>query len=106
MKFVKGDIVFVDLNPIKGHEQRNKRPVLVINKYPLPGNVNLIMPITSKEKDLPFQVDLDERTKTSGVVLTFQIKVLDLNERQAKFLEKAPKDIVDRCCELMCALIS
>ena len=33
MTFSTGDIVKVDLNPIKGHEQGNYRPVLVVNYH-------------------------------------------------------------------------
>lgn len=105
MKFHKGDIVLVDLNPVKGHEQGNKRPVLVINNYTMFGNVNIILPISSKSKSLPIEVSLDSRTKTQGVVLPFQIKTVDLVNRQAQFLEKAPEDIVALCCEAIVNLI-
>ena len=64
MTFNKGDIVKVDLNPAKGHEQVNFRPVLVMNTVPLPGGLNTILPITSKQKSYPFEVELDSRTTT------------------------------------------
>ena len=47
MNFTKGDIATVNLNPIKGHEQGNYRPVLVMNTILLPGNLNTVLPITS-----------------------------------------------------------
>ncbi len=97
MTFNKGDIVKVDLNPIKGHEQGNFRPVLVMNSVPLPGGLNIVLPITSKEKSYPLEVELDDRTMTQGVVLCFQIRTVDLTSRGAKMIEKAPGDIVDIC---------
>lgn len=97
MKFQKGDIVKVNLNPIKGHEQGNFRPVLVMNTVPLPGDVNIVLPITSHIKSYPLEVILDNRTQTTGVVMCFQIRTLDLNARNAVLIEKAPKDIVDLC---------
>lgn len=44
-----GDIVKVNLDPVKGHEEENYRPVVIINKdeYPLPGEINIILPITT-----------------------------------------------------------
>ena len=38
VKFHYGDIVKVSLNPVKGHEEGNYRPVVIINRdeYPLP----------------------------------------------------------------------
>ncbi len=95
--FQKGDIVKVDLNPIKGHEQGNLRPVLVMNSVPLPGGLNIVLPITSHQKSYPLEVELDERTKTKGVVLCFQIRTVDLNSRNASFIEKAPVDVVELC---------
>lgn len=97
MTFSKGDIVKVNLNPAKGHEQGNYRPVLVMNSVPLPGGLNIILPITSKQKSYPLEVELDDRTSTQGVVLCFQVRTVDLTKRGAKFLEKAPADIVETC---------
>lgn len=97
MTFNKGDIVKVNLNPAKGHEQGNYRPVLVMNSVPLPGGLNIVLPITSKKKSYPLEVELDSRTVTQGVVLCFQIRTLDLTSRGAKAIEKAPTDIVKTC---------
>ncbi len=97
--FSRGDIVSVNLDPTKGHEQGNYRPVLIINSVPLPGGINIILPITSKEKTYPLEIPLDKRTKTSGMILCFQIRTLDLSSRDARFIEKAPGDIVEKCCE-------
>lgn len=99
--FNKGDIVKVDLNPIKGHEQCNYRPVLVMNSVPLPGGLNIVLPITSKQKTYPLEVELDDRTTTKGLVLCFQIRTVDLVKRGAKFVEKAPNDIVELCNDYM-----
>lgn len=95
--FQKGDIVKANLNPTKGHEQSDYRPLLVMNSVPLPGGVNIILPITTRQKSYPLEVELDSRTKTQGVVLCFQIRTLDLNARNASLIEKAPSDIVDLC---------
>lgn len=97
MTFNKGDIVKVDLNPIKGHEQDNYRPVLVMNAVPLPSDLSVVLPITSKRKTYPLEVELDDRTKTQGMILCFQIRTVDLTSRKATFIEKAPADIVELC---------
>ena len=97
MTFNKGDIVRVNLNPTRGHEQGNYRPVLVMNSVPLPGGLGIILPITSKQKSYPLEVELDDRTKTQGTILCFQVRAVDLTSRGAKIIEKAPSDIVDIC---------
>lgn len=54
----RGDYIFVNLNPTKGHEQRGYRPALVIsnNDFNKSGSC-FICPITSKAKlNRPFTV--------------------------------------------------
>ena len=97
--FTQGDIVKVDLNPIKGHEQGNYRPVLVINSVPMPGNVSLIVPITSKSKTYPLEVMLDSRTSTSGCILCFQMRTVDLAARNAQYIERLPDDLLNECLD-------
>ena len=95
--FQKGDIVKANLNLTKGHEQGEYRPLLVMNSVPLPGGVNIVLPITTKTKSYPLEVELDDRTATKGIVLCFQIRTVDLNAREAVLIEKAPEDIVELC---------
>ena len=97
MRFHRGEIVKVNLNPTKGHEQGNYRPVVVLNDIPLPGDVNLCVPITTKNKTYPLEIALDNRTVTQGVMLPFQIRALDLNNRNAKVIEKLPGDLLELC---------
>ena len=97
MIFQKGDIIKANLNPTKGHEQGDDRPLLVMNSVPLPGGVNIVLPITSHKKTYPLEVELDQRTITQGVILCFLIRTVDLSDRGASLIEKAPSDIVDLC---------
>lgn len=101
MSFQKGDIVKANLNPAKGHEQGNFRPLLVMNSVPLPGDVNIVLPITSHKKSYPLEVELDNRTITQGVILCFQVRTVDLNVRGATLIEKAPNNIVELCNEYL-----
>ena len=99
MKFHRGDIVKVSFDPTLGHEQANYRPAVVLNDVPLPGGVNICAPITTKQKTYPLEVELDKRTSTQGVVLTFQLRTLDLTARGAKFIEQMPDDLVELCSD-------
>lgn len=77
-----------------------------MNFFPLPGDLNIVLPITSKEKNYPFEVELDERTEIAGCILCFQVRTIDANKRGAYFLEKAPEDIVEQCAEYLSRLIN
>ena len=43
----------------------------------------------------PLHIPLDDRTKTTGVILCEHIKALDLNSRTYQILEDLPKDILE-----------
>ena len=93
----QGDIIWLTLDPQAGHEQKGRRPVLVVsnnsfNNFAKTGA--MICPITNKDRNIPVQVKLDGRTKTSGVIMCDQAKILDLKERYADFIEKVPDDII------------
>lgn len=106
-KFSQGDIVLVDLNPVVGHEQANKRPVLVlqVSDVHVLGGTTIVAPITSRVKNHPLQIELDERTKTSGVILCTQIRAVDLTARHGVILESVPDDILQECCEIVQDLV-
>ena len=104
----QGDIIWVNLNPVAGHEQGNFRPALIVDRdeIPLPSNLHIIIPITSKSKGYPLEIPLPEGLKTTGFALPFQVRTLDTESRGAKFIEHAPQDFADKCCSLTAQLIS
>ncbi len=81
----RGDIVWVNFNPSKGHEQSGLRPAIIVSgkSYNSIG-LALACPITSKIKGYPFEVIL-ENEKVEGAVLSDQIRTLDWKERGVKF---------------------
>ena len=104
----QGDIIWLDLDPRSGHEQKGRRPVLVVsnntfNDFAKTGA--MICPITSTNRNSPFQPTLDNRTKTSGVIMCDQARILDMQKRSADFIECAPADIVHESVDLISGLI-
>jgi len=57
----RGDIVWLNFNPSSGHEQKGKRPAVVISpkKYNEKIGLGLFCPITSKIKNYPFEVKIE-----------------------------------------------
>lgn len=93
----RGDIAWMILDPRVGHEQSGRRPVLVISHGLLAENTGMavIVPITSKEKGLPYELTL-KRTKTKGALLPIHFKSVDFRHRKAVFIEKLPKTQLDK----------
>ena len=97
----RGDIVWLDFSPIRGHEQGGKRPALVISdsSYNTKTSLCISTPVTSKVKGYAFEVALPPASKTQGVILSDQVRNLDWRARRATFIEKAPPEIVARVVE-------
>ncbi len=87
--FEQGDIIMIDFNPSLGHEQKGHRPALIVSKKELQKKTGLVwvLPITSKIKKRPDEVELSSFCKTKGVLLFSQIKSMDLNIRNHYFVE-------------------
>lgn len=67
----------------------------MLSNNTLNGHSTLVMmcPITNTNKTHQFHIELDGRTKTTGVILCDQAKMLDIAVRNAKFQEKCPEDV-------------
>jgi mRNA interferase MazF len=92
----QGDIIWLDFDPQTGHEQKGRRPALVISNETFNNfsSLAIVCPITNTNKNHPFHVKLDKRTKTKGVVLSDQSRTLDIKARNYEFIEKIPNDIL------------
>jgi mRNA interferase MazF len=103
----QGDIVYLEFNPQAGHEQKGKRPALVIsnNTYNQFTKVAIVCPITNTNKGFPLHVALDNRTETTGVIICEQVKALDVLASSISFREKAPKDIVEEVVDIIISFV-
>ena len=99
----QGDIVLLEFDPQAGHEQKGRRPAFVAsnNTFNQFTKMAIVCPITNTYRDFPLHVPLDERTKTTGVIMCEQAKSLDISARKAVFLEKAPKDIIKEVVDIL-----
>jgi mRNA interferase ChpB len=97
----RGEIWLVGLDPTSGHEQRGRRPVLIVSPeaFNRVTKVPVVLPITSGgnfARTAGFAVSLaDAGTKTTGIVRCDQPRALDLGARSGKRLETVPDAIVD-----------
>lgn len=103
----QGDIIKVNFTPQCGHEQAGYRPAVVISNHLFnqKSSVIIVCPITNTISDFPLHMALDERTKTTGMVLCNHIKALDLNARGYKLVERMPKDLLHKIVNRIIAQI-
>ena len=103
----QGSIILVDFDPQAGHEQKGRRPALVIsndlfNRY---SEMAILCPITNTDKNHPLHIKLNEKIKTNGVILCDQVKTMDIKVRNFKYLESIPEDILEAVLDTVSSLI-
>ncbi|GHU39411.1 mRNA interferase PemK [Spirochaetia bacterium] len=93
----QGDIIKVDLNPRKGHEQQGFRPVVVLSNRIVSqySNIVIVAPISSTKRHLPLYRDLPDTLITKGTVLLDQLVTLDYNARSFTFVESIQTDLLN-----------
>ena len=88
----RGDLVFLDFDPTRGHEQAGVRPALVLSPISYNSKVGLalVCPITSRPKGYPFEVALPDGLAISGVILTDQVKSVSWPHRSISYRASLP----------------
>ena len=104
----RGDVVWVNLDPRTGHEQRGRRPAIVLSPVSYNRKVGLAImcPITSVVKGYPFEVAIPEDLGVSGVVLADQVKSLDWRARRAEVKERIPSAVTEEVLAKLNALLT
>lgn len=86
----RGDLAWLTLDPTLGHEQRGRRPVVVLSDggYNRRTGLMVCCPITNRIKGYPLEVSLPPNVSVSGAALTDQLKSVDWRERRADYIER------------------
>lgn len=106
--FRYGDVVWANFDPSAGHEQRKRRPAVVVSndEYNRYNNLVMVVPITSSSH-YPLHVNVGEVPTESGGpgihgwAEVEQLKSLDLESRDAVRVTSLPGDVLDRVTELV-----
>ncbi len=104
----QGDIILLNLNPTKGHEQTGYRPAVVVSNNTFNINTKMVMvcPVSSNTKEFPTHYLLEDTKKVCGSVLIEHIRSIDYEIRNVKFIEKLSDNdlisiitLLDACIE-------
>jgi len=102
-----GDVVWVDFDPVVGHEQSGRRPALVISddQYNEASSFVLVCPITRSSKPWPFKVALSEGLAISGQILVDQIKSIDKGRVLSMKVGTIEEDVLSEVRGLLAQLV-
>jgi mRNA interferase MazF len=93
----KGDLITLSFDPQSGHEQKGRRPALVISNslFNKATGLAIVCPVTNTDRNIPFHLPVPAASSLTGFVMAEQVKSVDYNARGAKFVEKAAAQFVE-----------
>ena len=99
----KGDYMALTFDPQSGHEQKGRRPALVISNYLFNKHTGLaiVCPVTKTDRKIPFHLAVPNSSSLTGFVMVDQVKSIDYLTRKARFIEKAPAELVEDVLEVL-----
>lgn len=103
----QGDIIVVTFDPQSGHEQKGRRPALVVSKELFNRSTGMVIvcPVTSTKRDYPFHVPIPKGSKLTGFVMVEQVKSIDFRSRKAKRIECGKDDLLSEVLSILDACI-
>ncbi len=103
----QGDFIVLSFDPQSGHEQKGRRPALVVSKSEFNERAGLVIvcPITNTTRNSPFHVAVPPNSSLTGHIMVEQVKSVDFRSRRAVFVEKAPDEILDEALAILDALL-
>jgi len=98
----QGDIVALTFDPQSGHEQKGRRPAIIISNKVFNQHLGLAFacPITNTKRDFPFHIEVDSEQLT-GFIMVEQMKSIDYKSRKIKFIEKAKQETIDEVLSIV-----
>jgi mRNA interferase MazF len=86
----RGDLVWITLNPIAGHEQAGRRPAMVISprSYNRKTGLCVVCPATRQTKGYAFEVQIANPDGTTTVVLADHLRNVDWKARNIQLIHR------------------
>ena len=99
----EGDLVVLTFDPHFGHDQKGRRPALVISRSLFNKHTGMAItcPITNTSRRSPFHVKIPDTSSITGYIMVEQVKSIDYTSRGIKFVEKAPPDTLGEVLSIL-----
>jgi mRNA interferase MazF len=102
----QGDIVVLNFDPQSGHEQKGRRPAIIISNKIFNQHLGLAFacPITNTKRDFPFHIEIESKNIT-GFIMAEQMKSIDYNSINIKFIEKVNQKTINQILGIIDSII-
>jgi mRNA interferase MazF len=103
----KGDFVAVTFDPQSGHEQKGRRPALVVSNtlFNEQTGLAIVCPLSTTDRGYPFHLAVTGNPRVKGFVMVEQVKSVDYRARQATAMGKASDDLLGEVLSILDACI-
>lgn len=103
----RGDLIAVTFDPQSGHEQKGRRPALVVSHYLFNKHTGLaiVCPITTAARGFPFHVAVVGCPQVVGFVMVEQVKSIDFRARRVKRIAKSPPSVLEEALSILDACL-
>jgi len=103
----QGDLISITFDPQAGHEQKGRRPALVVSKDLFNSHTGLaiVCPLTNTDRSFPFHVPIPESSSLTGFVMVEQVKSVDFRARRVKCIERKNEDLLSEVLSILDACI-
>ena len=103
----KGDFISLTFDPQSGHEQKGRRPALVVSNtlFNEQTRLAIVCSLTTTDRGYPFHVAVIANPDVKGFVMVEQVKSIDHRARKAHQIGKAPEDLLDEVLSILDACI-
>ena len=97
-RILRGDIVWADLNPVRGHEQAGQRPVLVLSQdvFNQHSGTVIAVALTSQPQEAGFPLTLElsrPRLPKRSWVKISQIRTLSVKRLGQRIAKASPEEL-------------
>ena len=103
----RGDFIWIQLHPTRGHEHAGHRPALVLSpkSYNRRTGLCVLCPSTRQAKGYAFEVAVGMPDGTKSIVLVDHVRCVDWRVRRAEFIFRVPQDALDEAVARLEALV-
>ena len=103
----KGDFIAVTFDPQSGHEQKGRRPALVVSNdlFNQHTGLAIVCPITNTDRKFPFHIAIDTSSNVKGFIMAEQVKSIDFQSRKAKRIGRISDELLTEVLAVLDACI-
>jgi mRNA interferase MazF len=103
----QGDFVTLSFDPQAGHEQKGRRPALVVSvtAFNRATGLAICCPVTNTDRKTAFHVAVPDGSGLTGFVMCEQVKSVDFRARSIKRIGTASREFLNEVLAVIDACI-